>query len=141
MAEPVYARTMIHLDTSVLIDALAGPKRSRGPLRELMGSPELIAISSIVLFEWLRGPRLKKELEAQEALFPADSSAPFGFVEAHIASSLYKTVKRPRGREADLAIAACALANEAWLWTLNADDFNDIPSLNLWNPGRQLMPG
>ena len=140
MADPVYSLTltMVHLDTSVLIDALTGSKRSSGSLRELMESPELVAISSIVLFEWLRGPRLKKELEAQEALFPAEGSAPFGFLEAHIAGSLYKTVKRPRGREADLAIAACALANEAWLWTLNADDFSDIPSLNLWKPGRSM---
>jgi predicted nucleic acid-binding protein len=127
---------MIHIDTSVLIDALTGPKRAAGDLRELLASPEPVAISSLVLFEWLRGPRLDKETEAQEALFPAADSVPFSFLEARIASLLYKTVKRPRGREADLAIASCALASGASLWTLNGGDFSDIPNLKLWKPGQ-----
>ena len=125
---------MIHLDTSVLIDALTGPKRSAGALRELLESPEPVAISSIVLFEWLRGPRLEEEARAQEALFPSEDSAPFGLLEARIASQLYRKIKRPRGREADLAVAACALANAASLWTLNRNDFKDIPALSLWSP-------
>ena len=127
---------MIHIDTSVLIDALTGPKRSANALRNLLAGPEPVAISSIVLFEWLRGPRLDKETEAQEALFPATDSAPFGFLEARIASQIYKTAKRARGREADLAIAACAQASDASLWTLNEEDFSDIPNLKLWKPGR-----
>jgi predicted nucleic acid-binding protein len=131
---------MIHLDTSVLIDALTGPKRSSAPLRELMEGPEAIAISSIVLFEWLRGPRIEKEIEAQEALFPTVNAAPFGFLEARIASRLYKTVKSPRGREADLTVAACALSNSASLWTLHINDFKDIPTLNLWRPGARRRP-
>jgi predicted nucleic acid-binding protein len=125
---------MIHLDTSILIDALTGPRRSAGDLRELLASPEAVAISSIVLFEWLRGPRLEKETEAQEALFPSENTIPFAFVEARIASRLYKTVKRARGREADLAIASCALADDALFWTLNEEDFKDIPNLRLWKP-------
>jgi predicted nucleic acid-binding protein len=125
---------MIHLDTSVLVDALTGPKRSAGSLRQLLEGPEPVGISSIVLFEWLRGPRLPKEIEAQGALFPTANAHPFGFQEAQIASRLYKTVKNPRGREADLTVAACALANSASLWTLNARDFKDVPALKLWNP-------
>jgi len=31
----------------------------------------------------------------------------------------------------DLAIAACALTHEAALWTLNPEDFRDIPGLRL----------
>jgi predicted nucleic acid-binding protein len=135
MAEPVRSHLMIHLDTSVLIDALTGTRRSSGDLRELLAGPEPIAISSIVLFEWFRGPRLDAEIEAQETLFPSADSAPFGFLEARIASHLYKVVRRPRGREADLAVAACALASGASLWTLNDDDFDDIPNLTLWRPG------
>jgi len=127
---------MVHIDTSVLIDALTGPKRSSDHLRELLAGPEPVTISSIVLFEWLRGPRSDKETEAQEALFPSADSAPFGFLEARIASQLYRLVKRARGREADLAVAACALASGASLWTLNEDDFKDIPNLTLWRPGQ-----
>ena len=125
---------MIHLDTSVLIDALTGPRRSARALRQLLSGPEPVAVSSIVLFEWLRGPRSPRENEAREALFPSADCAPFGFLEAHIASHLYKTLKRARGREADLAIAACALAAGASFWTLNANDFRDIPNLTLWKP-------
>jgi len=40
-------------------------------------------------------------------------------------------VRRPRGREVDLAIAACAIVHGARLWTLNRDDFTDIPDLDL----------
>ena len=122
---------MIHLDTSSLTDALTGPKRSAPRLRELMAGPEPLAISCIVLFEWLRGPRLKEEIEAQEKLLPKVNAVPFGTIEAERASELYKKVKRPRGREADLAIAACALCHGALLWTLNRVDFNDIPDLQL----------
>lgn len=34
----------------------------------------------------------------------------------------------------DLAIAACALEHGAALWTLNRDDFADIPDLRLFEP-------
>ena len=126
---------MVHLDTSALVDALTGQRRSLSSLRELLESPEPVSICSIVLFEWLRGPRLKQEIEIQETLFPAVKAIPFGFAEAQVASKLYKTVKRPRGREADLVVAACALCDGASLWTLNTEDFRDIPSLTLWRLG------
>ena len=122
---------MIHLDTSALVDALSGTKRSAGRLRELMAGPEPLGISSIVLFEWLRGPRLKEEIEVQEAFFPKVNAVAFGSVEAERAAELYRKVKRPRGREADLAIAACALAHGAHLWVLNRNDFQDIRDLRL----------
>jgi len=127
---------MVHLDTSVLIDALTGPRRSSSKLRDLLGGPDRVGISSIVLFEWLRGPRSDKEIEAQEALFPSADAVPFGFLEARIANQLYRNVRRSRGRETDLAIAACALSSDASLWTLNEDDFRDIPNLTLWKAER-----
>lgn len=122
---------MIHLDTSVLIDALAGPRRSAPALRRFIEGGERIGLCALVLYEWRRGPRRQAELTAQEALFPADLAAPFGPVEAKLAADIYRTIRRPRGREIDLAIAACALAHEAALWTLNPGDFADIPTLRL----------
>jgi predicted nucleic acid-binding protein len=88
-------------------------------------------VSTLVLYEWLRGPRLREELEAQEALFPSALAIPFGPQEAAVAADLYRTLRRPRGRELDLAVAACVLTHGAGLWTLNPEDFRDIPNLRL----------
>jgi len=88
-----------------------------------------LSLSSIVLYEWLRGPRKHAELVAQEELFPRSAAVPFGTAEADIAARLYQSVGRARGREIDLAVAATALADGAALWTLNAADFTDIPML------------
>jgi predicted nucleic acid-binding protein len=122
---------MIHLDSSTLIDALTGPRRSAPRLRRLIEEGERMALSSIVVFEWRRGPRSAEEIEDQEALFSTSDSIGFGPAEAVIAADTYRTVKRPRGREIDIAIAACAIADDAELWTLNPRDFQDIPDLKL----------
>lgn len=125
---------MIHLDTSLLVDALTGPRRSAGPLRRAIERGDRILLSTFVLYEWLRGPRLREELAAQEALFPRDAAVPFGHEEAGLTADLYRTVPRPRGREIDLAVAACALTHAAALWTLTPEDFRDIPELRLFMP-------
>ena len=125
---------MIVLDTSVLVDALTGPRRSAGALRGAIESGQRLLVPALVMYEWLRGPRLAEELDAQEALFPRKASLPFGDEEAALAARLYGEVARPRGREIDLAIAASALARGASLWTLNASDFRDIPELGLYHP-------
>jgi predicted nucleic acid-binding protein len=43
-----------------------------------------------------------------------------------------QAVRRPRGREIDLAIAASAILREAPLWTLNQADFRDVPGIRLY---------
>ena len=123
---------MIHLDTSLLVDALTGPRRSAGALRKTIERGERVTLSTLVLYEWCRGPRLPEERAAQEALFPNESVVPFGRQEAVLAAELYRAIRRPRGREIDLAIAACALANGAELWTLNPQDFRDVPGLTIF---------
>jgi predicted nucleic acid-binding protein len=122
---------MIHLDSSVLVDALTGPKRSAPRLRQLIHNSERMHFSSFVLFEWRRGPRTPEEIADQEALFPASHSVPFGSAEALVAADVYRKIKHPRGREIDIAIAACAITQDAQLWTLNPADFKDIPNLKL----------
>ena len=91
-----------------------------------------MALSALVLYEWRRGPRVPEELTAQEALFPNESSVAFGWQEAALAAELYRGIARPRGREIDLAIAACALAHGAEFWTLDPQDFRDVPGLTLF---------
>ena len=122
---------MILVDTSALIDSLAGPQRSAPRLRSLLADGMRLALPSLVLYEWLRGPRLPEELQAQQALFPVEEVLPFGAGEARRAALLYGQVPRSKGREIDLAIAAHALELGAALWTLNPADFADVPDLEL----------
>jgi predicted nucleic acid-binding protein len=121
----------VHVDTSALIDALTGPRRSLDVLIGLAAEGHRLSLSAIVLYEWLRGPRKREELAVQEELFPRERAVPFGAAQAAIAARLYAGVKRPRGREIDLAVAACALHDGAALWTLNREDFRDLPDLAL----------
>ena len=122
---------MIILDTSILIDSLTGPRRSAAKLRAAIEGGERLALPAVVLYEWLRGPRLPEELAAQDALFPSGDALAFGPHEAALSAKLYRIVPRGRGREIDLTIAATALLRNASLWTLNRADFSDIPNLRL----------
>jgi predicted nucleic acid-binding protein len=126
---------VILLDTSVLIDCLSGPRRSARALRRAIETGERAVLTSIVLYEWLRGPRIPEELAAQEALFPRESAIAFGAAEAAKAAELYRSLPGARGREIDLAVAASAICWDARLWTLNIRDFDDIPGLTLFRPG------
>ena len=120
----------VHLDTSALVDALTGPRRSLEVLIGLADQGHRLTISAIVLYEWWRGPRKREELVVQEELFPRKGAVPFGAEQAALAARLY-AARRGRGREIDLAIAACALHDNATLWTLNQADFRDIGDLAL----------
>lgn len=128
---------MIVLDTSLLIDGLTGLKRSGAAIRGSLAEGERILLPALVLYEWLRGPRLAEELAAQEALFPARSAIPFGPEEAILSADLYRAVGRPRSRGVDLAIAACAIVREAPLWTLNHAGFRDVPGLRLYGANQR----
>jgi predicted nucleic acid-binding protein len=125
---------MIHLDTSALVAALTGPRPAAPVLRAWIHDGERVGVSTLVLYEWWRGPRRREELSDQETLFPAAAAFAFTRREADVAADIYRRLKRPRQREIDIAIAACAIANDAALWTLNPRDFQDIPGLDLARP-------
>jgi predicted nucleic acid-binding protein len=122
----------LHLDTSVLIDALTGPRRSLHRLELTVAAGHVIGVSTLALYEWRRGPRTDDELAWQEALMPSAHARVFGEIEAVTAAEMYRGLKRARGRDMDIAIAACAVAHGARLWTLNPDDFRDLPGLELY---------
>lgn len=122
---------MIVIDTSALIESLSGRKGAAAKLRGFIEEGERILLPTIVLYEWLRGPRSDEELALQEVLFPGDEGVGFGPGEARTAASLYRSLRRARGREIDLAIAAVALVRDAALWTTNREDFEDIDALRL----------
>ena len=123
---------MIVLDTTVLVDSLTGEKRSAPALRRVFERSERVLLPALVCYEWLRGPRLPQELALAERLFPKESAIVFGLAEAALSAKLYRSVRHPRGREMDLAIAACAIVRDAELWTLNPADFKDVPGLRLY---------
>lgn len=123
---------MIVVDTSVLVDALTGRRRSAPALRTAIRNGERLVLPALVLYEWLRGPREPAELEAQDVMFPTEAALPFGPPEAVVAARLHREIRGARARAADLAIAACALTHAAAVWTLNPDDFRDIPGLDLF---------
>jgi predicted nucleic acid-binding protein len=130
---------VIVIDTSVLVDGLTGPQRSGPAIRGALDEGEQILVPALVLYEWLRGPRLSEELALQESLFPSESAIPFDREQAIVAADLYRAVSRARSREVDLAIAACALVREAQLWTLNRADFEDVPGIHLYGPRQTPM--
>ena len=125
---------MILLDTSVLVDAFCGAQRSAPALRQTLAAGHRVRLPAFVVYEWLRGPRLDVELNAQNTLFPMAEVVPFGSREAERAAALYSGLPRARGREIDIGLAATALEREAKLWTLNERDFADIPELALYRP-------
>ena len=127
---------MIQLDTSLLIEALVGPQSTKDALQRTIQHGEVVALSTIALYEWLRGPRTAAQVAVQEDMIPQDRLVLFGRQEAEVAALLYRTLRRPRARDIDLAIAACALTHGAALWTLNPEDFRDIPDLTLFAPPR-----
>jgi predicted nucleic acid-binding protein len=124
---------MILLDTSVLIDSLTADRILFPQLRAVMASGELVRIPTLVMYEWLRGPRTADEVTDLKELFPAADIIVFGVDEAALSANLYRTVRRARSREIDIAIAACAIQQNAELWTLNRADFVDIPGLRLFH--------
>jgi predicted nucleic acid-binding protein len=125
---------IVHLDTSVLIDALAPPWRSLDAFERAVTERHELNISAPVLFEWLRGPRSPEDLADQRAWFDESTIAVFDAATAATAADIYRRLERPRHREVDVAIAACAIEHGAALWTLNIDDFADIPGLRLYHP-------
>ena len=121
----------VHLDTSALVGAFAGSRPEIERLTSLLAGGHRLSLSTVALYEWLRGPRTAAEIDIQTSLVSPQSVCTFGANEAAVAARLYQSVRRPRGRDLDLAIAACALVHGAALWTANRKDFDDIPGLEL----------
>jgi MoxR-like ATPase len=96
-----YAAVAILLDTSALVDALTGAKTSAPAMRRAHDRGERVILSALVLYEWLRGPRVAEELAAQERFFPRESARPFGPAEAARAAGVCRVVPGARGREVE----------------------------------------
>ena len=109
---------LVHIDTSVLIDAFTEERPLMSRLRTVTARGDVVGFSTVVLYEWRRGPRRETEKQAVDAFFEDELIVAFGKREAHRAADLYRRVTRARQRQADIAIAACAIEHGASLWTL-----------------------
>jgi predicted nucleic acid-binding protein len=125
---------IIHLDTTVLIDALTAPWRSFDLLERSIDDRHTIAISAPTYFEWLRGSRTAEERASMREWFLEEQVAAFDAYAAITAAAIYRQLSRKRHRDIDIAIAACAIEHNAAFWTLNPEDFADIPGLRLYQP-------
>lgn len=119
------------LDTSVVIDL------HRLPTAVL---PRTAAVSAVTLAELAAGPaaaadaderaRRQDRLQRAEAAF---EPLPFDVAAARAYGRVYSAVRshgrQPRGRVADLLIAAVAVAEGLPLYTRNADDFVGLEDL------------
>ena len=124
---------MIVVDTSVLIDALSGPRRSGPMLRAAIEAGERLLLPAWSSTNGSAARGSLEELDAQEALLPAERAL-LRAEEADLAAGLYEAVDEPRGREVDIAIAAHASEHGASVWTLNVTDFDDLPGVELYDP-------
>lgn len=118
----------------MLIAALSGARSRWSDLRSLLGTAGETGISSLTLYEWLRGGRDADEIGLQRSLFPDATVVPFTAAEAALSADFFRTLPRARARMMDFGIAACAVTHSAQLWTLNTEDFDDIPGLTLYRP-------
>jgi predicted nucleic acid-binding protein len=121
---------MIHLDTSALVASLCGTRSAAPVLRGFIADGIRLGISTLVLYEWLRGPRVAQELAAQELLFRGRmrwvSASPGGARRGSLSPPFHAPGPVP-----STSIAACAISNGAAFWTTNPRDFADIPGLTL----------
>lgn len=119
------------LDTSVLIDLETVPAEAL---------PDQIAISAVTLAELGAGPaatddpderaRRQDRLQRTESVFEA---LPFDAASARAYARVFAAVRahgrQPRRRQADLFIAATAVAHSLPLYTRNPDDFRGLEDL------------
>ena len=68
---------MILLDTSVLIDALTGPRRSASVLRRAIEGGDRVALPTLVVNEWQRGPRARRRPARRGAQGPVSAAGLF----------------------------------------------------------------
>ncbi|WP_067857728.1 type II toxin-antitoxin system VapC family toxin [Nocardia shimofusensis] len=134
MSEPAAPRHVL-LDTSILIDYLE--------VRAAMPDEAEAAISAISLAELAAGLHATKDpvKQAQRQLqfqWVSRSFSPLVFdaetadIYGSLAFLLEQIGRKPRGRVADLQIAATAVQHSLPLYTRNPDDFKGLaPLLNI----------
>ena len=129
---------MIFLDTDILSYFFAGNTRIRDHLQENIKRGEGIGMTSINVYEVLKGLRYKNNLSKEKqfmnflrgiVVFTLDNAA---LVEA---ADIYATLKKsgkPTG-DADILIAAIVIINDGLLVSNNTKHYEHIKNLRLAN--------
>ena len=129
---------MIFLDTDILSYFFAGNTRIRDSLQENIKRGEVVGMTSINVYEVLKGLRYKNNLSKEKqfmnflrdiVIFTLDNAA---LVEA---ADIYATSKisgKPIG-DADILIAAIVIINDGLLVSNNTKHYAHIKNLRLVN--------
>ena len=120
---------MIHLDTSLLIQALLPNSPAEAKLQRWLEDGEDLGISSIAWSEFLCGPLTQHDAALAEMLVPAPE--PFLSSDAQAAANLFNATGRRSRSLADCQIAAVAIRCDAPLATINTSDFSIFQSYGL----------
>jgi predicted nucleic acid-binding protein len=120
---------VFHVDTDFLIFAVSvrGPERRR--LAKLLASESPVEASSIVWYEFARGPRTPEQLAVARELLAEDGIIPFSEQLAEAAADQFRRLGSPRKRAADIAIGVVARSRGAVLLTRNSRDFAGVDGL------------
>ncbi len=121
--------TRYHLDTDFLLKALSGAGPERDLLRAISDSAVEIEISALAWYEFCRGPRSPEQEAVARSYLEASGVIEFDEHLAAQAADLFRRLGSPRRRAFDIAIAATAIARDAWLLTGNARDYSGIEGL------------
>lgn len=125
---------MVVLDTNVIIDHLRLPKGSETILIKIirLNPRDIIAISIISVQELYQGRSSRDPMKENDIRMILDNVKilPYGVKVAKLAGEIIRDLSRPIGFS-DAAIAATAIVNGFYLFTLNKKDFADIKNLQL----------
>jgi predicted nucleic acid-binding protein len=122
---------LFHVDTDFLVFAVTvrGPERRR--MTKLLDSESPIEASSLVWYEFARGPRTPEQLAVARDIFGSEGIVPFSEELAEAAADQFRRLGSPRKRAADIAIGVVARSRNAVLLTRNARDFAGLDGLML----------
>ncbi len=128
-------KSLICLDTSVLIDFYRKTDKSKSFLYQLTEKYDRFAISAITELEIFIGSKSDQD-DYWDRLFSTMKKLPFDSQSNKIAINIDRELKRisKQIEVPDLMIAACAMANDATIATLNAKHFSRIDGLKLIIP-------
>ena len=128
-------KSLICLDTSVLIDFYRKTDKSKSFFFQLTEKYDRFAISAITEFEIFIGSKSDQD-DYWDRLFSTMKKLPFDSQSNKIAINIDRELKRisKQIEVPDLMIAACAMANDATIATLNANHFSRIHGLKLIIP-------